>query len=158
MDAKIGIKEPNRAAVSEELAKHLADEFLLYTKTRKAHWNVEGIDFMSKHEFFETQYKQLAKIVDAVAERIRKLGHYAPATMQKYLELTHLSEEMPDKNDSATYIKELLSDHEQIIMHYRANVEPFMDEYHDAGTSDFITALIEEHETMAWFLRAHLGK
>ncbi len=157
MDAKIGIKEPNRAAVAAELAKHLADEFLLYTKTRKAHWNVEGIDFMTKHLFFEKQYKQLAKIVDAVAERMRKLGHYAPATMAEYLNLTHLSEKMSEKNDSVTYIKELLSDHEQIIIHYRANVVPFMDEYHDAGSSDFITGLIEEHEEMAWFLRAHLG-
>jgi starvation-inducible DNA-binding protein len=51
----IGISEENRNAVSFELTKLLADEFVLYTKTRNAHWNVEGVDFHSMHLFFESQ-------------------------------------------------------------------------------------------------------
>ena len=54
------------------------------------------------------------------------------------------------------YIKELLTDHENIIIFLRENIGPFANEYGDAGTSDFITGLMEEHEKMAWFLRAHL--
>ena len=29
-------------------------------------------------------------------------------------------------------------------------------DYGDAGTSDYITGLMEDHEKMAWMLRAHL--
>ena len=52
MNTEIGISETNRNAVALELSKLLADEFLLYTKTRNAHWNVEGPDFHSMHTFF----------------------------------------------------------------------------------------------------------
>ena len=153
----IGINEESRQAVSVELAKLLADEFVLYTKTRNAHWNIEGPDFHSMHLFFESQYQQLDEFVDSVAERIRKIGHYPPATLAGFLGLTHLTEKLDDKNDSLTFIKELLEDHESIIEFIRGNIEPFASKYHDYGTSDFITGLMEEHEKLAWMLRAHLN-
>ena len=157
MKANIGISEENRNAVSAQLAKLLADEFVLYTKTRNAHWNIEGPDFHAMHLFFESQYEQLDEVMDSVAERIRKIGHYAPATLTQLLQLTHLTEAIANKNDSAGFIKELLQDHESIITFIRGNINPFANEYHDAGTSDFITGLLETHEEMAWMLRAHFA-
>ena len=106
--------------------------------------------------FFEEQYDQLDEIMDEVAERIRALGHYAPATMKAYLELTHLTEQSREKNDSGGFIKELLLDHESIIKRLRANINTFANELNDIGTSDFITGLIQKHENMAWMLRTHL--
>lgn len=156
METNIGITKKNRQAVSSEMSKLLADEFILYTKTRNAHWNVEGSDFHSMHLFFETQYEQLDEIMDSVAERIRTLGHYAPATLKSFLELTHLSEYAENKNDSIGFIKELLGDHESIIEFIRGKITLFVETYKDAGTSDYITGLMEKHETMAWMLRAHL--
>jgi len=94
--------------------------------------------------------------MDDVAERIRALGHYAPTTMKAYLELTHLTEQSREKNDSAGFIKELLGDHESIITRLRENINNFANELNDLGTSDFITGLMETHEKMAWMLRAHL--
>lgn len=157
MEAKIGISADHLAAVAHSLSKILADEFVLYTKTRKAHWNVEGPDFYNKHKFFEEQYNQLADIIDEVAERIRKLGHYAPATLKQYLELTHLTEDDRGKNDATTYIRALLADHESILIHLRENINNYATALKDAGTSDYITGLMETHETMAWMLRAHLS-
>lgn len=156
MEPKIGIKAEHLAKVAHELEKILADEFILYTKTRNAHWNVEGPDFHSQHKFFESQYEELDEIMDDVAERIRSIGHYAPATLQEFLKLTHLSEQKRAKNDSQGFISELLIDHESIVMRLRENVNRFANEWNDAGTSDFITGLMETHEKMAWMLRAHL--
>lgn len=157
MEAKIGINAENLAAVAHSLSTILADEYVLYTKTRKAHWNVEGPDFYNKHKFFEEQYTQLEEIVDEVAERIRKLGHYAPASLKQFLELTHLTEDDRGKNDALTYIEILLADHESILIHLRENINNYAAALKDAGTSDYITGLMEKHETMAWMLRAHLS-
>jgi starvation-inducible DNA-binding protein len=157
MNTNIGIIDSNRQAVANELAKLLADEYVLYTKTRNAHWNIEGADFYDKHKFFESQFEQLDDIIDSVAERIRSLGHYAYATLKSFLELTHLTEVKDDRNDSQVYLKELLADHESIIIHLRETIQLFGNEYRDFGTSDFITGLMEEHEKMAWFLRSHLS-
>jgi len=156
MNANIGISKENLQAVTTELSKLLADEFVLYTKTRNAHWNVEGADFHSMHIFFEQQYNALDETMDSVAERIRQLGHYAPASLKSFLSLTHLTEKLSGKNDSQGFLKDLLIDHENIIIYCRENINKFASEYGDLGTSDFITGLMEEHEKMAWMLRAHL--
>ena len=156
MNTNIGISQQNLQAVAVQLSKLLADEFVLYTKTRNAHWNVEGPDFHSMHIFFEQQYEALDETMDSVAERIRQLGHFAPATLKSFLSLTHLTEVSREKNDSQGFLKELVVDHENIIIYIRENINRFANEYGDLGTSDFVTGLMEEHEKMAWMLRAHL--
>ncbi|WP_269236035.1 Dps family protein [Flavobacterium flavigenum] len=157
MKANIGIKQENINKAVDALIKVLADEFVLYTKTRRAHWNIEGPDFYNKHLFFEKQYEELDEIMDTVAERVRALGHYTPATLKDFLELTHLSEELKEKNDANGFIKELLIDHESIVIYLRENINFIANDLQDAGTSDFITGLVETHEKMAWMLRAHLN-
>jgi starvation-inducible DNA-binding protein len=156
MKPNIGISQEHLAEISNTLSHILADEFVLYTKTRNAHWNVEGPDFHSMHVFFESQYNEIAEIVDTVAERIRILGHYAPATLREFLELTHLTEKAREKNDSAGFIKELLNDHESIVIHIRSQINTLAGKLKDAGTSDYLTGLTEYHEKSAWILRSHL--
>ena len=156
MNANIGISPENTKAVAEILFVILADEYVLYTKTRNAHWNVEGIDFYAKHTFFESQFGQLDEFIDEIAERIRSLGHYTPATLKSFLSLTRLTEELVNNNSSEGFIKELLNDHESIIVKLRENINHIGNDLHDLGTSDYITGLMEKHEKMAWFLRSHL--
>jgi len=156
MKTEIEITKAKRKAVATDLAKILADETVLYIKTKNAHWNIEGADFYDKHKFFETQFEQLDEMTDSIAERIRSIGHYAPASLRSYLSLTHLSEQTREKNDSQGFIKELLEDHECVIIILREHIKSFANDYNDLGTSDFVTGLMETHEKMAWFLRSHL--
>jgi starvation-inducible DNA-binding protein len=156
MKTEIGITEENKQTIANELSKILADESVLCLKTKNAHWNIEGADFYEKHLLFETQFKQLDLLIDSVAERIRSIGHYAPASLKGFLGLTHLTEEFREKNDSNGFIKELLLDHESIIINLRGNIETFSLSNTDFGTIDFITGIMETHEKMAWFLRSHL--
>lgn len=158
MKANIGIKESNTDAVAVSLAQLLADETVLHMKTRNAHWNVTGDNFHANHIFFEEQYKQLDVIIDSVAERMRKIGHYAPATLKQYLELTHLTEYSERTNDGPGFMKDLLADHESIIAFLRGNVTPFAAEFKDYGSSDFITGLMETHEQLAWMIRSYFRK
>jgi starvation-inducible DNA-binding protein len=156
MKTTIGISENHLQEIANVLSKLLADEYVLSTKTRNAHWNVEGTDFYDKHKFFEMQFSQLDDIIDRVAERIRILGHYATGSLKIFQETTHLSESNNTKNNSEGFIRELLADHESVIIYMRENIHPVAEAFKDLGTSDFITGIMEEHEKMAWFLRAHL--
>jgi starvation-inducible DNA-binding protein len=70
--------------------------------------------------------------------------------------LTHLSEQTREPNNSQGFIKELLADHESLIIILREHIKSFANDFHDLGSSDFITGLMENHEKMAWFLRSHL--
>jgi len=130
---------------------------VLYTKTRNFHWNVTGPNFKALHVFFEEQYRQLDEAVDAVAERARKLGGDAAGTLEEFLELTRL-EETPTTSPppASKMLATLLADHEKVIRQLREDVKACEDTYDDQGTMDFLTGLMEEHEKMAWMLRAHL--
>lgn len=156
MKPTIGITPEHLSEITRTLSHILADEYVLYTKTRNAHWNVEGPDFHSMHVLFESQYNDIAEIVDTVAERIRILGHYAPATLKQFLDLTHLIEQSREKNNSEGFIRELLNDHESIIIHIREQINRLAEKLKDAGTSDYLTGLTEYHEKTAWILRSHL--
>jgi starvation-inducible DNA-binding protein len=155
MKANIGIKEKDTAAVAQILNKLLADENVLYTKVRNAHWNVEGPDFHAQHLFFETIYGELAELIDEIAERVRSIGHFAIGTMKQFLELTQLTEMKYGKNDSQGYIKELLNDLESLIISIREDIDA-VEKAGDAGTEDFLVGILEKHEKTAWMLRANI--
>jgi starvation-inducible DNA-binding protein len=156
MQTGIGITEEHLVEVAHSLNTLLADEHVLYIKTRGAHWNVEGSDFLTTHRLFEEQYKQLEEAIDGIAERIRIIGHYADATLARFLIETHLSEETREKNDSTGFMKALLEDHQTIIIHLRENIVTYSEKWKDLGASDFTTGLLAMHEKMAWMLRANL--
>lgn len=155
-NVNIGITERNRQAVAEILNQILADEHILYNKTRSYHWNVEGSSFMELHKLYEAQYNELAEIIDEVAERIRTIGHFAEGRLSHLLKLTSLEEpEIPVAYNEQ--IPNLDADHEQIIVNLRKQIEDFNEKYKDIGSSDFLTGLLKQHEKMAWMLRSYLG-
>ena len=92
MKASIGLPDKSKAAVAVILNILLADEHILYTKTRNYHWNYEGDNFMEMHKFYEGQYDELAEMIDQIAERIRMLGHFPEGRLEDFLRLTRLTE------------------------------------------------------------------
>src|SRR4051812_7345624 len=92
MSVNIGINEKDRSQICEGLGKVLADSYTLYLMTHNFHWNVTGPQFQELHKMFEAQYQELADAVDTIAERIRALGQYAPATYSEFAKLTSIRE------------------------------------------------------------------
>jgi starvation-inducible DNA-binding protein len=158
MSLNIGISEPSRRAVADILNRVLADEYVLYTKTRNYHWNVVGPQFNNLHKFFEAQYEQLDDFVDDVAERVRALGHPAAGTLAEFAKLARVKEQPGERLDATTMIEHLLADHEAIIRELRDDAEQCAGKHGDSGTNDFLIGLMEQHEKMAWMLRAFVTK
>src|ERR1700759_5127586 len=150
MQPQIGISAKNLKSVTSLLSIVLADESVLYNKTRKFHWNVSGESFMELHLLFEKQYTELEEAIDEIAERINKLGAKTIGTMKEFLDLTHLKEAPGTYPERKEMIKELLEDHESVVVELRKAVEQCQSAFKDAGTADFLTGLMEDHETNAW--------
>lgn len=155
MEPNLGISSQNRNGVIEILKKLVSDEYILYTKTRNYHWNVIGPQFNDLHKFFEGQYEELDTIIDDVAERIRELGSMSIATLAEFTKNTRLKEEPNTYPDAKTMLNNLLNDQESVIRTLRTDLETCT-KYHDAGTADFLTGLMEQHEKMAWMLRSFI--
>ncbi len=153
----IGLSEKNLSLVSNHLNILLCNEYALYTKTLKYHWNVEGPLFGPLHELFKVQYEQLLDIVDDVAERVRALGHKSLGTMKEFIAHATVKEDAGHYPDAMDMIKNLVIAHETIIKQIREDID-FSAKINDMGTNNFLCDLIEKHEKAAWMLRAHLAK
>lgn len=145
-----------RQQISQTLSQLLADSYVLYVKTQNFHWNIVDPRFHSLHEMFEEQYRQLAKAVDEMAERIRMLENKAPGSMRQFLALTSLSES--DGNLlGEKMLEELLDNHEQIVDWIRPRIEEIV-ALGDQGTADLLIQRLRYHEKTAWMLRSHLSQ
>lgn len=149
-----GISKENSQKVAEIFNQLLADEFVLYTKTLNFHWNIEGSNFHSLHLFLDEQYHQLQAIIDSVAERIRNIGHFAKGSMKEFIQIASLNEQTGGNAVTEEMITQLVNDHDAIIRKTRSLIYDLDEEYDDAGSSDFITGIMKDHEKMAWMLRA----
>ena len=156
MKANIGISKAHLQPLATMLNTLLADEYVLYTKTRNYHWNVTASNFMELHKLFEGQYEELDTVIDDIAERSRALGHYSLGSLKQFLAVTRLTED--DKATTAKQmLQNLLNDHETIIRILRNDIQVAADKYKDVGTSDFFTGLLKQHEKTAWFIRSYLA-
>lgn len=152
----IGLSEEQRQGVINLLNQDLADSYLLLVKTKKYHWDVVGPQFRSLHELWEEHYEKLTENIDALAERVRALGGYPIGTMEGFLQVATLKEHAGDVPSATGMVARLVEDHEQIIRNLREHVDQCGEQFHDQGTADFLTGLMEEHEDMAWMLRSFI--
>jgi starvation-inducible DNA-binding protein len=155
-EINIGLNAEQRKGVAGLLRALLADEYVLYTKTRKYHWNVTGANFNDLHKFFEGQYDAIDATIDEVAERIRALDEYAPGSLKEFQADARIPEDTGAGATAKQMIENLLADHEAIVRHLRVDLEAAKDQFGDAGNQDFLTGLLEEHEKAAWMLRSML--
>ncbi|MGE3246666.1 MAG: Dps family protein [Beijerinckiaceae bacterium] len=150
-----GLSAADREKIAEGLSKLLADTYTLYLKTHNFHWNVTGPMFNTLHLMFETQYNELALAVDAIAERIRALGVYAPGSYKQYADLTSIKEEagVPSAEEM---IAQLVKGQEAVVKTARS-VFPLAEAAGDEPTADLLTQRMQIHEKTAWMLRSMIA-
>ena len=152
VDLHMGIGKRDNAAIAEVLATALADSFSLYVKTLGVHWNIVGPGFFGLHRLTEAQYQDLAMAIDATAERMRALGHIAPAAFGDFAEKSCVDSRTTIAS-AKNMLKELIADNESIARRLRGAVK-IADKGDDVFTADFLTARIGQHEKNVWMLKS----
>jgi starvation-inducible DNA-binding protein len=152
----IGLSEEQRQGVTELLNRDLSDAYLLLIKTKKYHWDVVGPQFRSLHTLWEEHYQALTINIDKIAERVRTLGGYPVGTAEGFLKYASIKEHAGTLPNANGMVENLVVDHEQIIRNLRDHIDQCAEKFHDQGTADFLTGLMEQHEEMAWMLRSFI--
>jgi starvation-inducible DNA-binding protein len=152
MQIDTGLAEEARQEIADGLSRMLADTYTLYLKTHGYHWNVTGPMFRSLHLMFEEEYIDLREAVDEIAERIRSLGHPAPASYAEYGRLASITDE-EGAPDAMEMVRRLARDHETVVRTARQVVK-VAEEAGDVATADLATTRIDIHEKTAWMLRS----
>lgn len=134
------------------LAVLLADTYTLYLKTQNYHWHVIGPLFKPLHGLFEEQYESLADAVDSIAERIRILGHQAPATFSEFQRLKTIQDGHSDASANQM-LTDLVGDH-TTLLHDIKQVLLLAEKCDDVGTVSLLEERVVSHEKMRWMLSA----
>lgn len=123
----------------------LNEELRLLLETWNCHWNIEGPQFSELHKLFEAQYGQLQVLIDEIAERARSLGQVAETAVES----RHAS-----VVTAPAVLTTLAGRHESLSRRMREEWIPVFEAARDAGTVDLLTRALQEHDKMAWMLRA----
>ena len=130
----------------------LADTYALYLKTQNYHWHVKGPQFKPLHDLFEGQYRELAEAIDAVAERLRIMGHNAPATFKEYDRLKTIKDGDSDLNSNAM-VSELAADNATLVKDLNKAML-LAQSVNDEGTLNLLAERIAVHQKAHWMLSA----
>ncbi len=135
----------------------LADEYILYTKTRTAHWNVDGANQFEMHVFLENQYNGLDEIIDEIAEKIRSFGHFALGSLKDFLSIAQMSDDYPHFKNPETIFAALLNDHQAISRIIQHETDSVSHHLTNTPTADFLNEILARHQKMAWMLKSFLS-
>jgi len=148
-----GLGDQARDSISRGLTEILASTFTLALKTQNFHWNVVGPRFHGLHAQFEEQYTDLYDAADALAERIRALGHVAPGSLAAFASQS-VVEEAPDVPPAANdMVVVLAKDHDTLSRTIRGKISDAA-EAGDEVTVGLLTDRLGIHEKTAWMLRS----
>ena len=154
MSVDIGLEKSDRTASADAVRKVRGETYALYFKTQGYHLNVTGPRFKALHELFMEQYTELWQALDELAERIRALGEFAPASSDEIASYTTIKPDngVPDAEDM---INNLVRGHETIAQVAKEGVK-VAEGGDDAVTADLLTQRAAIAEKTAWMLRASI--
>jgi starvation-inducible DNA-binding protein len=151
------LPEKSRAAVAEALEAVLADGLDLHAQVKVAHWNVKGPHFAALHPLFETFATGLTAHTDTIAERAVTLGAVVRGTARHVAARSRLPEYPQETTGGLDHVR-LLADRFDRLLAGARDARGVAERHGDDDTVDLLTALVEEGEKNAWFLRATLAE
>ena len=147
--------EHNIMELVDGMKVFLASNFTLYLKTHGAHWNVTGMFFQSLHALFQEQYEDLQEQTDTIAEKIRELDHFAPASLAEY-QRTSIVDDFEGVLDAKGYLERLLMDNERMII-FLNKLFVIAEGANNQAIMNYIAERLDQHAKNRWKLRTSLN-
>lgn len=152
----LGLEEPVRLEMTEQLNQLLADTMTLRDLYKKSHWQVAGPTFYQLHLLFDKHHNEQAELVDTIAERIQLLGGVSLAMSADIAETTRIERPPRGREEVPVQLSRLLDAH-QLILESCRTLAVRANELDDAGTNDMVVSdVLRTNELQVWFLSEHL--
>jgi starvation-inducible DNA-binding protein len=140
--------------LADNLKILLASTETFSLKSRNFHWNIEGSDFPQYHAFYDTLYNESYETIDRIAEYIRVLGAYAPASLTRYGELSVIQDQTKIPRAELMFA-ESLQDSSKMIELVVAIFDVATEE-RQQGIANFMAELQDLYSKRAWMIRSIL--
>jgi starvation-inducible DNA-binding protein len=136
----------------EQLARQVANAFVLFTNYKQYHWQAYGPLFRDLHKVFDEFGHEVLASLDNLAERMRMIGQDPPSRLSRIMELaTVTSATAPDAT-----MREMIEEADRnalIVIKEVRDAARLADERDDPGTVDLMSKLVQIHEKHEWWLR-----
>lgn len=129
----------------------LADVFALYLKTKNFHWHMSGSHFRDYHLLLDDQGEQIFAMVDAIAERSRKIGGTTIRSVGDIVRHQHIDDNDAEYVAPQDMLTELCVDNQKLTKQMR-KIHEVCDEHGDIATASLLENWIDETERRTWFL------
>jgi starvation-inducible DNA-binding protein len=146
------VLSPNEIKTITELVNPLiADAFALYVKTKNYHWHLYGPHFDNYHKMFDEQAEAIFDSIDAMAERVRKIGGATIKSVSHISQLQTIEDDNDDLVPPEKMIRRLAEDNGRMAkaIHEAIHV---CDKNRDTGTSNLLQDILDKTERREWFL------
>ena len=117
----------------QQLQQVFADNFVAYYRAHVAHANTQGRNFYSDHKLLGKIYEDLQAQIDTIAELLRTLGEFMPASLEQVVGTSQIS------------LAELMGTADQLLDEIRADLAELKSEYEDL----IATAELDGHQEIA---------
>jgi len=155
----VGISEETGTFVATQLTVILSDEYVVFTKLLKFHWNIKGPFFGPLHALFKEGYDMIFEAIDDTAERIAQLQKPVIGTLKEFLHYSRISEGGDDAMllNANQMLMEISKDLQSLICQMRVVVEmTSTTQYSDCATNNFLTDLVQRLEKYLWKIYSHI--
>ena len=145
------LKAEDVQAVTEAINPLVANAFALYTKTKNYHWHVAGSHFREYHKLFDQQSQAILDSVDALAERVRRIGGTTIRSIGHISQLQSIQDDNRDYVAPGEMVQQLMDDNKRLAQMQRAAHE-VCERCHDVATASILENIINETERRTWYL------
>jgi starvation-inducible DNA-binding protein len=146
----------SKTALIAEINALLADHFALYIKTKNFHWHVKGPRFRDLHLLFDEQAVAIQGEIDAIGERVRKLGGDTLTSVGSIAQFTQIKDQDSATLSAEDMITELRDDNAALVARLKA-MKDLTEQVGDNATDGLLDDWTDMAEERVWFLNSLLG-
>ena len=139
-----------------KLNTYLANLAVLNIKIHNLHWNIVGSQFVSVHEYLESEYDKAGERLDEVAELIRMSGEFSVANLKEYLEISTIKEIESSKEISIKEALEIVLSDIKLQKELDLEIRKEADEADNFPVANVMENHIEDYNKQIWFVESSL--
>ena len=147
------VPNPTEVGLINALRSLLASSYGMYILAHAAHWNVEGREFASLHDYFGDLYEDVFGAIDPFAEAIRQHGGYAPTSFADTLNANTAMPAMPTGGEAVPMIAGLMNANTDVMASLRA-AKTAATAAADDGLANFCDERLAAHLKHDWQLKS----
>lgn len=137
-----------------KLTTYLANLAVLNIKIHNLHWNIVGSQFVSVHEYLESEYDKAGERLDEVAELIRMSEEFPVANLKEYLKISTIQEIETSKEVSIKEALEIVLSDIKLQKELALEIRKEADEADNFPVANAMEDHIEDYNKQIWFVES----